>query len=227
MPNNGRITLCPYYRNESGLTISCEDVIRRFRWPGQKKKHMDTYCDKSWRLCPFAAELNRLYEQGDERDMKEHMIAELNKELKSRTAKLNRAVKREEAKNKIIKDLRRKSKAWEDRYQELKAKTIRQEKTERKVFDQIQSITQMYEARFAYLMSVFNDGVLDERDVEEWAKDNKSFAIIADEKGDDGCVVKWKVVIKNEDESRGSESTDAETGDRKNGSPGGEEKNEG
>lgn len=226
MPNNGRITICPYYRNESGLTISCEDVIRRFRWPGQKKRHMDTYCDDAWQMCPFAAELNRLYEEGDENDMTEHKIAELNKELKSRTAKLNRAVKREEAKDKVIKDLRRKAKAWEDRYQELKAKSIRQEKTERKAFDQIQSITQMYEARFAYLMSELNGGMLDEREVENWSK-GKSFAIVAEEKDGNGCVVKWKVVVKDENESRRSESADAETGDRKNGSPGGEEKNEG
>ena len=45
MPNNGRITLCPYYRDEKNLSISCEDVFRRFRWKKQKTNWMDTYCD--------------------------------------------------------------------------------------------------------------------------------------------------------------------------------------
>jgi len=69
MPNNGRIAVCPYYRDEKNLSISCEDTYRRFRWPVQKSRWMDAYCDKGWEGCPFAQALNRLYERMGEGSM--------------------------------------------------------------------------------------------------------------------------------------------------------------
>lgn len=224
MPNNGRITLCPYYRNESGLTISCEDVIRRFRWLGQKKKYMDTYCDDKWQMCPYAMELTRLYEEGE--DMSEHEVKALNKELKKTVTMLGRSQRREAAKDDTIKELRRKCRAWEKRYQELNAKVEQQRKNERKAFDQIQGLTQMYEARFAYLMSEFNCGELDEKEVEKWSE-GKEFAIVADKKDDQGHVTRWRVIVRDEHESGRSESKDEGSGNGKIKSPGGEEKKQG
>lgn len=194
MPNNGRITLCPFYRNESGLTVSCEDVIRRFRWPGQKKKYMDMYCDDQWQSCPYAAEMDRLYAEGE--DMTEHEIAALKKELKKTATMLGRANKRDEAKELTIKELRRKNKALEDRLMKLTREKAQNAKSEKKAFDEICGLTQMYEARFAYLMSEFNCGELDEAEVEAWSK-GKEYAIVADEKDDKGRVRRWKVIVRD------------------------------
>jgi hypothetical protein len=56
----------------------------------------------------------------------------------------------------------------------------------------------MYEARFAYLMSEFADGILDEKAMNEWSQD-KEFAIIADEVEDDK-VVKWRAIVRLQDD---------------------------
>lgn len=222
MPNNGRITLCPYYRNESGLTISCEDVIRRFRWLGQKKKYMDTYCDDKWQMCPYAMELTRLYERGE--DMSEHEVKALNKELKKTVTMLGRSQRREAAKDDTIKELRRKNKVLEDRLMKMKREKAQNIKNEKKVYDQIRGLTEMYEARFAYLMSEFNCGELDEKEVEKWSE-GKEFAIVADKKDDQGHVTRWRVIVRDEHESGRSVSENESASDGEIKSPGGEEKN--
>lgn len=209
MPNNGRITLCPYYVNERGLNVSCEDCIRRFRWPAKKKAWMDYYCDDHWQECQYAIELTRVYEEGG--SMTELEIKSLKSELRKANQDLRKSLKREEDKEQKIKVLRRKAKVLDERNMELKAKQLRQEKKERAAFDQIQSLTQMYEARFAYLMDVFTGGVLSEAAVDEWSK-GKSFAIVAGEKDSNGAVSVWKVVIKDERQSGRSESCDEKTG---------------
>lgn len=209
MPNNGRITLCPYYINERGLNVSCEDCIRRFRWPAQKKHWMDYYCDDHWQECQYAIAMNKVYEEGG--SMTELEIKSLKSELRKANQDLRKSLKREEDKEQKIKALRIKCKKLEDRNMELKAEQLRNAKKERKAFDQIQSLTQMYEARFAYLMDVFTGGVLSEEAVETWAK-NKSFAIVASEKDSNGRVSVWKVVIKNEHQPGRPESCDAKAG---------------
>lgn len=221
MPNNGRITLCPYYKNESGLTVSCEDVIRRFRWPAQKKKHMDTYCDDAWSECPYAAELTRLYEEGD--DLVEHEVSALKKELKKTATMLGKANRRDEAKEATIKELRRKNKVLEDRLMEAKRKETQGKKAEEKAFNQICELTQIYEARFAYLMSEFTGGVLNEADVESWAK-GKEFAIVAKARNDKGEVSLWEVKVRDEHEPGRSESGNAKAGPGEDGSASTKEK---
>ena len=112
MPNNGRITLCPYYRDEKNLSISCEDTFRRFRWPAQKKRHLDTYCDKNWQACPHAKRLTELYSSMEGEDMNskikklQHENEELKKELRKEVSMLGKSQKREQEKDELIRKLR-------------------------------------------------------------------------------------------------------------------------
>lgn len=189
MPNNGRITLCPYYRDEKNLSISCEDVFRRFRWKSQKYDWMDRYCDLEWTKCPHAIELSEMYERMDRtmgEDNKkivalEHEVAALRKELKKTASMLGRAEKRDKAKDTEIKDLRKKNRYLEDKYMEYSGKLRQHEAREAERLENMQGVVGMYEARFAYLMSEIGDGTFNEKAFKDWNKD-KEFSIEYDEK---------------------------------------------
>ena len=65
MPNNGRITECPFYVNERNDYITCEDAKRRFADSQAKDEHMDTYCDDKWEECPYATAMLEAYKEGE------------------------------------------------------------------------------------------------------------------------------------------------------------------
>lgn len=64
----GRFALCPYYRSEKRLSISCEDTVRQFYSKTDKLKRLKDYCDSNWEKCQYAIALNDLYERMDEMD---------------------------------------------------------------------------------------------------------------------------------------------------------------
>lgn len=189
MPNNGRITLCPYYRDEKNLSISCEDVFRRFRWKSQKNKWLDTYCDKHWNRCPHAIELSRMYERMEDtmgEDNKrivelEHEVAALRKELKKTASMLGRSEKREAAKEEEIKKLRKKNQYLEKKYIDYSGKLRQYEAHEQERVENMNGIVGMYEARFAYLMSEYSGGTFSEPEFRLWCV-GKEFSIGYDEK---------------------------------------------
>lgn len=62
----GRFALCPYFRSEKRLSISCEDTVRQFYTKRDKLKRLKDYCDSDWESCQYADALNKLYERMDE-----------------------------------------------------------------------------------------------------------------------------------------------------------------
>lgn len=207
MPNNGRITLCPYYRNENKKSISCEDTFHRFRWAREKEKHMDNYCDRDWTACEWAASLNEVYEKEEDvsERLEEHKLQAIEKELRKTASMLGRAEKRLEDREKTIRELRRKKMMIEKEHMKLSKRLQEVKKEEQKAVEQIMAITAIYESRFAYLMDTYCDGILDDEDVEVWGE-GKEFAVVADKTDDEGRVRTWKVVIQ--DETGGPVSTD-------------------
>ncbi|MDO4486059.1 MAG: hypothetical protein Q4C46_05615 [Bacillota bacterium] len=224
MPNNGRITLCPYYRDEKNLSISCEDTFRRFRWPAQKVRWMDDYCDKDWESCPYAQDLNNLYrkiERGDEEMNSVERLRQKNKALEKEQRRLismlGRSEKREKRKDAEIKELRGK-------FQRMESYSIKVSRDNSELREQIQglelykaSMMDAYEGRLAYLMANYSGGVLDEVAMSEWGKKHK-YKIIADEIGKDAngkdIGLKWRVIIEevseNENRKQGSSNNPAE-----------------
>lgn len=204
MPNNGRITLCPYYRDEKNLSISCEDTFRRFRWPAQKKRHMDTFCDKDWKDCPYAQDLNRLYEQmggkmSDVAKMAQELKAK-DRELRKVSAMLGKASKREAEKDEKIRQIQRERNALESMYMRTRQQIAEYERAERKIQKEIMSLSALYEARFAFLMDKVG-GRLDEEELREWLK-KYEFSIqpaeVQDDLEDGGTVVATWEVVKRE-----------------------------
>lgn len=225
MPNTGRITKCPYYRDEKNLSISCEDTFRRFRWPAQKNNWMDKYCDDNWQACEYAKELEGLYDEmgGNEMSNKilelEHENAALKKELRKVSSMLGKATKREERKDDRIRELMTQNRALEKVMLREKQKCADLKLKLDKAGKDMIALADIYEGRIAYLVANFTDGTLNEEDIRKWAE-SFEYAMIpeATEKGPDGkeVVVLWRVMTREiEDDahqSRGSSSEVSQAG---------------
>lgn len=114
-----RYTICPYYVDENKKTISCEDVIRRFATYRSKNRHMDKFCDKDWKDCPYAMALTQMYEDCDtgsdpDRIKLEHRSKALEKENKKMLSLLGRYDIRILSKDKEISQIRKKNRELED-----------------------------------------------------------------------------------------------------------------
>lgn len=233
MPNTGRITKCPYYRDEKNLSISCEDTFRRFRWPAQKNNWMDKYCDDNWQACEYAKELEGLYDEmgGNEMSNKilelEHENAALKKELRKVSSMLGKATKREERKDDRIRELMTQNRALEKVMLREKQKCADLKLKLDKAGKDMIALADIYEGRIAYLVANFTDGTLNEEDIRKWAE-SFEYAMIpeATEKGPDGkeVVVLWRVMTREiEDDahkSRGSASEDESAGGEEVGTAG-------
>ena len=224
MPNNGRITKCPFYRDEKNLSISCEDTFHRFRWPAQKKRHMDSFCDADWQKCPYSMALLRVYQNGGDMDETlelKNRVAALRKELRKTATMLGKAEKREKSKDEQIRELQNANRALEQIHMRDKdeiAKLLsKYEKLSKDLFD----MTHHYEGRFAYLISEFASGYLNEIDFLEWAKENE-FKIEPDIQAEfEGRKVTsgWKVEVRRVESEHGAEGLAREnenTGGSKN-----------
>lgn len=202
MPNTGRITLCPYYRDEKNLSISCEDTFRRFRWPAQKKRHMDMYCDKDWKACPYAQELDKLYEEFtggkmDEVTKLRHEVEVLKGELRKEATMLGKRDSAIKRKDKRIRELENEKRALEQIATRQRALLREEREKGEKGAEEFKEIARHYEARFAYLISVFAGGRLDEIAFLEWARTHE-FAIQPDEMcevGDRKITSGWSVLV--------------------------------
>jgi predicted RNase H-like nuclease (RuvC/YqgF family) len=221
MPNNGRYTLCPFYRDEKNLSISCEDTFRRFRWKAQKKRWLDGYCDKDWKSCPYAQELEKLYEGEDMSETKKlaHELKAKDRELRKTAAMLGKSEKREQSKDEQIRQLRRERNALEKLYIKARQKQIETEKKLDRLRQEFSGLSEIYEVRFAYLMAEFAGGVLKESEVAKWIAENE-FALTADEFAGDGerkTVETWKVTVRKiEHEDRGPAGETEAAGRAKN-----------
>ena len=231
MPNNTRIPLCPFYKDEKNKSISCEDTFRSFATVKKKYRWMDTYCDEwEWEKCPYAIELNEAYaqlEKGDEKALEKHEVDVLKRELKSMSMKLGRAEKRVYRQQKKIDELRAVNQSFlneKDALERTKRRYFDRWKKaddqlneyERKIDVQLKGIVMTYEQRMAYLIDTYcPNGKLRERDVEEWAKD-RAFAIVFSRIEDEELGIEgepaWKVVFQ-EDENTDEQSSSEEQED--------------
>ena len=204
MPNSKHLVKCPFFEYEKTNFIKCEDVKRTFRWIKQKDNYMYRFCDESWMKCEYALRLHHAYEEG--RDMEEVKIESMKSELRKLERRLKASEERNKAKDNEIKKLKKERKYL----QTYREKFIAMRAKEDKIAKEIAAMTSMYEARFAYLMAEYADGVLDETDMHEWSKD-KEFAIIPDKMEEDK-VVQWRTIVrlKDDQDDNTTESEDKE-----------------
>ena len=205
MPNNTRIPICPFFRDEKNKSISCEDIFRGFNSVKQKYDWMDTYCDGwEWAKCPYAVSLNEMYERIEkgadmELEQLEHKVEALTKELRSQAKKLGRAYRRIEAKDEEIKELRKKNTILQEQKQNEFSKRRRAEyeldKHGRKVSDQLQEVINLYKDAFCYLLSQTPEQKIPEADIKAWAE-GKSFTVVR--MYDDAGQMNWFLDVYEE-----------------------------
>ena len=215
-----RYTKCPYFQSEKRQTISCEDVVRRFKTLEAKWIHMDRYCDADYMSCPYAIDLQRAYEQeqkGDIRALDKEKITALQKEHAKLLSALGRAEKRIERQQKKIDELRAVNRSFtsvnnsleqqkKDYYSRWRKAQDELDKGNDSVMAELNKLGSIYEQRMAYLIEQFApDGILVEDDVAAWAGE-KEFAIVLDADEPHGRY--WKVVYKDDKDS--DKQTEAE-----------------
>lgn len=208
-----RYTRCPYFQSEKRLTISCEDVVRRFKTLEAKWSHMDRYCDADYMSCPFAIDLRRAYEKtekGDIRALDKEKITALQKEHAKLLSALGRAEKRIERQQKKIDELRAVNRSFtsvnnsleqqkKDYYSRWRKAQDELDKGSENVMAELNKLGSIYEQRMCYLIENFVPiKMFYEDNAKAWAGD-KAFALVAD-KDDDGRIV-WKVVYQEDDKA--------------------------
>ena len=210
MPNNGRITECPFYVNERNDYITCEDAKRRFADSQTKEEHMDTYCDDKWEECPYAAAMLEAYKEG-ECSVVTNKIKALESENRKVNIMLTKAENRETVKDREIKKLVMRNDSLGKRYGKLKELHERLEQTQQLAMEQIQSAMDICEARVAYLLSEMPEGKLDEVKFREWHKEHEYCLIPEGEATDDEFkITGWVLRARKAGESDGTEGLTGE-----------------
>ena len=211
MPNNGRITECPFYVNERNDYITCEDAKRRFQDSQTKEEHMDTYCDDKWEECPHAAAMLEAYKEG-ECSVVTNKIKALESENRKVNIMLTKAENREAVKDREIKKLVMRNESLGKRYGKLKELHERLEQTQQLAMEQIQGAMDICEARVAYLLSERPDGKLDEVKFREWHTKHEFCLLPEGEATDDGFkITGWVLRARKAGESDGTEGLTGES----------------
>lgn len=211
MPNNGRITECPFYVNERNDYITCEDAKRRFQDSQTKEEHMDTYCDDKWEECPHAAAMLEAYKEG-ECSVVTNKIKALESENRKVNIMLTKAENREAVKDREIKKLVMRNDSLGKRYGKLKELHERLEQTQQLAMEQIQSAMDICEARVAYLLSEMPDGKLDEVKFREWHTKHEFCLLPEGEATDDEFkITGWVLRARKAGESDGTEGLTGES----------------
>ena len=205
MPNNGRITECPFYVNERNDYITCEDAKRRFQDSQTKEEHMDTYCDDKWEECPHAAAMLETYKEG-ECSVVTNKIKALESENRKVNIMLTKAENREAVKDREIKKLVMRNESLGKRYGKLKELHERLEQTQQLAMEQIQGAMDICEARVAYLLSERPDGRLDELKFREWHTKHEFCLLPEGEATDDEFkITGWVLRARKAGEGYGTE----------------------
>lgn len=200
MANSTHTVICPYFKNEHNLSLTCEDVCRGFCSINQKNSWMYMYCDTwDWMKCPYAADLTEAYdrqEKGDDTALEKNKIKSLEKENRGLQTNLGRATKKIERLHQVNEMLHKK---WMKTNEELenykKNESVRYFK-----------MAKLYEDRLAFLIDTYcQDSRLPESDVKAWAK-GKEYALTFDEKATEPI---W--IVKTREELDGQQDKDIQT----------------
>lgn len=192
MSNNGRITLCPFYRNEKGLSITCEDVYRRFETRADKKRHKFKYCCEAWKTCPYAKELNELYEKMEGQEV--NKTDELRQKCKAQEREIKKMATMLGKAEKKIKDLTKSNENLQKLYIKWQRKAKEAQDAELRSFDELNALSDIITGRMVYLMVQHTDGKFDEKEFQKWAED-KEFSLYA-EADENGKTAVWIAEVR-------------------------------
>ena len=133
-----------------------------------------------------------------------HELSAKDKELRKISVMLGKSQKREQEKDEKIRRLQRERNALESLYIKAREQVKELEGKTARLLEEFNGLSEIYEVRFAYLMSKQEGGVLKESDVAKWIAENE-FAFTAEEFAEDKetgkqTVETWKVTVRKKDE---------------------------
>ena len=75
----GFYIVCPFYKSDSRLSVTCEDCVRQFFSKDEKTDYIKKYCEsiEGYRRCRYAAELLKFYEECEGMSKEEREIKRL------------------------------------------------------------------------------------------------------------------------------------------------------
>ena len=174
---------CPYFRGEKRMTITCEDTMRRFYDPADKKHWIKTYCEKDWGKCVYSHGMSRLYAE-----LEDNNLSDLLK--RARQAEYKEKAARRELKNMNVEY----GKRLGERDQAMRERDIARSIAEKKhgqlkklqaQVEHGKAICHLQEALTAYVMYQCGMDKIDMQDFAEWCKEyafaweyKKSIAIL-------------------------------------------------
>lgn len=210
MPNLGYVIECPYYKSDKLRSITCEDTIRFYNKPEKKQEHIEAYCAGDWKKCPFAQRLQEVYEGSGHgfEDLYRHYADVRYRELIkviSMTGKKDGVITR-------LEDEIWRYKAQLDVAEKAIARRVQSEKALREkseaAFKQINTLANMYDQIFAYLLAGSMMKSIDLEAVDAWAKEHEWRLI--PEKGEDEHIIAWKVEVRDSGSEHGDDGSSGE-----------------
>lgn len=200
MPNLGYLVDCPYYKSEKPMSITCEDTLRVFTSKEKKQRHIESFCvgANNWQNCKYAQSLADLYKNhASEEEMQRHYGQETRKELLKLTSEVGKRRKQCERLTEEIKSLKIENKALQENVSRWRQRSVEAAQKERSMADEINTLANLYERWFAYLMSTGMISALDVDMAEEWAKAHEYRLIPSFEGDKDSQRVKsWKCEVR-------------------------------
>lgn len=208
MPNLGYVIQCPYYKSERPLSITCEDTIRTFRKADKKRMQIEKHCADDWKSCQHAKVLQSLYEDEDPTKLYKHYAEARYREM----VKVISVSGKKDRKIEKLEDEIWRYKAQLDVAEKAIARRVQSEKALREkseaAFKQINTLANMYDQIFAYLLAGSMMKSIDLEAVDAWAKEHEWRLI--PEKGDDDHIIAWKVEVRDSGSEHGSDRSSGE-----------------
>lgn len=195
MANTGYTVECPFYVSEKTKTITCEDTIRLHSSPEKKREYMEKYCihENKWHSCPHAKALKKAYDSGNSIKIAEHKADVRYKEVLKLISNVGKLQKRCNSLAEENNALKSKVVASERVMKMLSDELRNQKEKESKLAKEMMGIANIYEARFAYLISHSFVNELREDVLEAWAE-SYEYRLLPVRENDK--TVGWKCEVK-------------------------------
>lgn len=155
MANTGYTVECPFYVSEKAKTITCEDTIRLYSSAEKKREFMEKHCihGNDWESCPYAKSMRTAYDTCDSLRVMEHKANVRYKEVLKLISNVGKLQKRCNSLNEENNALKSKVVASERVLKMLSDELRNQREKEDKLAKEMMGIANIYEVRFAYLLS--------------------------------------------------------------------------
>ncbi|MCU7381028.1 hypothetical protein OBO34_22190 [Clostridiales Family XIII bacterium ASD5510] len=160
---------CPYFQGEKRMTITCEDTMRRFYDPADKKKWIRTYCENDWGKCVHSEGMSRLYAELEDSNLSDLLKRARQAEYKERAARRELKNINVEYGKRIVE--RDQAERERDAARSIAEKKHAQIKRLQSQVEHGQAVCDLQETLTAYVMHQCGLDKIDMQDFAKWCKE--------------------------------------------------------